>query len=185
MFGGDFGDQIGRFATLTDPKGNQFEVLVDAINGNFFLTKGWKAIRDFYGLSLGAWVKLIFVGGGRFDMKLTDRFHKTITYPVFDPPMNFLIDKTNVQPTFNPHLQPRTSLLCYSHNISNMTISFEKKLSHHDVRKGDLVRCTFPINLILSLVFHELCVNCFHLGFCRYSFTLKLLLRCWILLKPM
>nr|ABN06123.1 hypothetical protein MtrDRAFT_AC150889g28v2 [Medicago truncatula] len=25
MFGGDFGDRIGRFATLTDPKGNQFE----------------------------------------------------------------------------------------------------------------------------------------------------------------
>jgi len=36
MFGGDFGDRIGRFATLTDPKGNQFEVLVDSINGDFF-----------------------------------------------------------------------------------------------------------------------------------------------------
>jgi len=102
MFGGDFGDRIGHFATLTDLKGNQFEVLVDSINGGFFfLTKGWKAIRDFYGISLGAWVTLIFVGVGRFDMKLTDRFHKTINYPVFDPAMHFLIDKTNVQTTFN------------------------------------------------------------------------------------
>jgi len=39
MFGGDFGDRIGRFATLTDPKANQFVVLVDSINGDFLLTK--------------------------------------------------------------------------------------------------------------------------------------------------
>lgn len=139
MFGGDFGDQIGRFVTLTDPKGNKFEVLVDAISGNFFLTKGWKAIRDFYGLGLGAWVTLIFVDAGRFDMKLTDRFHNTIKYPIFDPPMNFLIDKTNVPTTFNQHLQPRTSILCYRHNISDMIISFEKKLSQYDVTRGALI----------------------------------------------
>ena len=106
MFGGDFGDQIGRFTTLTDPKSNHFEVLVERINGHFFLTKGWKAIRDFYGIGLGAWVTLIFVVVGRFDMVLNDRFHKTIKYPVFDPPMHFLFDKTNVQTTFNDHLPP-------------------------------------------------------------------------------
>ena len=105
----------------------------------FFLTKGWKAIRDFYGISLGAWVTLIFVGVGRFDMKLTDRFHKTINYPVFDPAMHFLIDKTNVQTTFNQHLQLKTSLLSYRHNISDMIIDFEKKLSEYDVTKGALV----------------------------------------------
>nr|ABD33164.1 hypothetical protein MtrDRAFT_AC157890g13v2 [Medicago truncatula] len=54
MFGGDFGYQIGRYAILTDPKSNKFEVLVDRVNGAFFLTKGWKAIRDFYGIDLGA-----------------------------------------------------------------------------------------------------------------------------------
>jgi len=106
MFGGDFGDQIGRFATLTDPKANQFEVLVERINGHFFLTKGWKAIREFYGIGLGAWVTLICVVVERFDMVLRDRFHKTINYPVFYPPMHFLIDKTNVQTTFNDHLPP-------------------------------------------------------------------------------
>jgi len=139
MFGGDFGDRIGRFATLTDPKANQFEVLVDNINGDFFLTKGWKAIRDFYGIGLGAWVTLIFVGVGRFDMVLTDRVHKTINYPVFDPPMHFLIDKTNVQKTFNQQFPPITSLLSYRHNISDMIIDFQKNLSEYDVTKGFLV----------------------------------------------
>ncbi|KEH37203.1 hypothetical protein MTR_2g435890 [Medicago truncatula] len=50
MFGGDFGDQIGRYAILTDPKSNKFE--------------GWKTIRDFYGIDLGAWITLVFVGDG-------------------------------------------------------------------------------------------------------------------------
>jgi len=41
IFGGDFGDQIGRFVTLTDPTANKFDVLVERINGDFFLTKGY------------------------------------------------------------------------------------------------------------------------------------------------
>jgi len=36
MFGYDFGDQITRFATLTDPRNNNFEVLVERINGYLF-----------------------------------------------------------------------------------------------------------------------------------------------------
>jgi len=124
MFSGDFGDQIERFATLTDPKANQFEVLVERINGHFFLTKGRKAIHDFY---------------GRFDMVLNDRFHKTIKYPIFDPPMHFLIDNTNVQTTFNDHLPPITSLISYRHNINDMFIDFQRNLSEYDVTKGFLV----------------------------------------------
>jgi len=48
---------------LTDPKANKFNVLVEKINGDFFFNKGiWKAIYDFYGIGLGEWVTLIFVG---------------------------------------------------------------------------------------------------------------------------
>lgn len=43
MFGGDFGDQIGRYAILTDPKSNKFEVLVDKVNGAFFSHKGMES----------------------------------------------------------------------------------------------------------------------------------------------
>jgi len=166
MFGGDFGNRIGRFATLTDPKANQFEVLVDSINGDFFLTKGWKIIREFYGIGLGACVTLIFVGVGRFDMLLIDRFHKTINYPVFDPPMHFLIDRTNVQKFFDRHLPAITSLPSYRHNISDMFIDFQKKLSEYDVPKGFFLICyTFRINMIFWSVFHLLGVNCFDFGF--------------------
>ena len=98
-----------------------------------------KAIRDFYGIGLGAWVTLIFVVVRRFDMVLRDRFPKIINYPVFYPPMHFLIDKTNVQTTLNDYLPPITSLLSYRHNISDIFIDFQKKSSEYDVIKCFLV----------------------------------------------
>jgi hypothetical protein len=63
MFLREFGDQLGRYATLVDQKHNQFEVLVERNNATVFFTKGWNALRDFYKLKLGAWVTLVFRGG--------------------------------------------------------------------------------------------------------------------------
>jgi len=43
MFIGDFGDQIGRYATFVNPNNNEYEVLVKRFNGSiflFFLIKG-------------------------------------------------------------------------------------------------------------------------------------------------
>jgi hypothetical protein len=47
MFVADFGNQINRYANLVDLKENQFEVLVERINNNIFLTHGWSATHDF------------------------------------------------------------------------------------------------------------------------------------------
>jgi len=50
MFAVDFGDKINRFVTLIDSKNNQLEVFVERVNGSVFLSKGWKALRYFYGI---------------------------------------------------------------------------------------------------------------------------------------
>jgi hypothetical protein len=39
--------------TLIDPNENQFEVLVEKINGNIYLTHGWFALHDFYNIQQG------------------------------------------------------------------------------------------------------------------------------------
>jgi len=111
MFAADFKDKINRLVNLVDQKKNQFEVLVDRIAGSFFLTKGWKAISDFYGLGLGAWVTLVFVASGRFEMVVKDRFGKAIRCPYFDPPMHFVIDMSDVSPVFNNDLPPPLPML--------------------------------------------------------------------------
>jgi len=87
MFTNDFGDQVQRFATLIDAKSNQFDVLVEKMNEYVFFSKGWKALHDFYGISLGAWVSLTFVGQCQFVIVLKDRFGKVIKPLVFDPLM--------------------------------------------------------------------------------------------------
>jgi hypothetical protein len=54
MFSRDFGHDVRHFATLIDPLGNQFQVLVEIINGNIYLTWGWFALKDFYNICVRA-----------------------------------------------------------------------------------------------------------------------------------
>ena len=129
MFRSDFGDQVQQFATLIDAKSNQFKVLVERIDGSVFFSKGWKSLRDFYGISLGVWVSLIFVDKMKFVIKLKDNFSKVIKPRVFDPPMHFMIDKTNVETTFDPNLPLFTPLISYHHDVINLQIKFVKKLT--------------------------------------------------------
>lgn len=59
MFAAEFEDQVQRFETLIDPKNNKFKVLVERMNDFVFFSKGWKVLRDFHGISLGALVSLV------------------------------------------------------------------------------------------------------------------------------
>jgi hypothetical protein len=88
---------------------------------------------------LGAWVSLIFVDQMKFMIKLKDRFGKVIKPPVFDHPMHFMIDKTNVQTTFDPNLPSFTPLISYHHDVNNFQIECVKKLTEFDVSNGFLV----------------------------------------------
>ncbi|MCI02353.1 replication protein A1-like protein [Trifolium medium] len=92
MFSDDFGEEIGRVASLVDSKENQFECLVEKINGNVYFTLGWGALRDFYDIRFGAWLMLLYMGGGQFGLILHDRFHQHVDSPLFTPPMKFAID---------------------------------------------------------------------------------------------
>ena len=94
MFAVDFRDKINRLVNLVDQKKNQFEILVDRIAGS---------ICDFYGLGLGAWVTLVFVASGRFDM-------------------------SDVRPIFNNDLLSVTYALSYRHSFTNLQIDFVRKV---------------------------------------------------------
>jgi len=61
-FVADFGDKLGYYATLVDPSNNQFETLVERMNGIVYLTTVFKAIRDFNDVRQGGSVVLVFMG---------------------------------------------------------------------------------------------------------------------------
>jgi hypothetical protein len=58
---------------LVDSKYNRFEVLVEKINNKVYLTWGWLALKDFYGISIGAWIPMVYTGMGKFGILLSDR----------------------------------------------------------------------------------------------------------------
>jgi len=62
MFGHDFLDEIGHYATLVDPNLNEFEVLVERNHICIYLTKGCHAILLWVVGSL----YIVFVGLGTF-----------------------------------------------------------------------------------------------------------------------
>jgi len=47
---------------MIDPNNNQFEMLVERINGTVYLMTGFNAICDFYNVRLDGTVVLVFTG---------------------------------------------------------------------------------------------------------------------------
>lgn len=133
-FAYDFGDSVDRYATLVDRNHNSFEVLVERNNQGIFFTKGWLALRDFYNASLGAWITLVFVGNGRFNIRVRNRLGKRIRCPRFTPPMQFAVERNdNQMHLFNPFPVP------FVHNEFNFQLTYEKKLDFVEIDSGFLV----------------------------------------------
>jgi len=80
-----------------------------------------------------------FVSPGQFTIVVKDRFGKAVRCPTFEPPMRFVIDKSNVQPHFNNDLPLFAAALSYRHTHTNLQIDFVKKLTEDDASKGFLV----------------------------------------------
>jgi hypothetical protein len=134
MFGDDFGDQIGRYATLVDRNVNKFEVLVEKMHGGIYLTKGWHALRDFYRLRLGGWVTMIFLGDGRFKIRIMDRFGKKRRCPKFNPPIEFRIERNYVPPSLLQAVP-----LPFAHDFANFKFNYQKWLTAGEILDGTMV----------------------------------------------
>jgi hypothetical protein len=83
MFAADFRDDVHRIATLVDSKYNRFEVLVEKINKKDYLTWGWLALKEFHGIFVGAWIRMVYTGRGKFGIVLSDRFGQIIDPSTF------------------------------------------------------------------------------------------------------
>jgi hypothetical protein len=143
MFKTDFGNQIGQYATMVDKKNNQFEVLVERNNVGIYLTRGWGALSDFYNIPRGGWVTIVFVGDGRFNIRVQDRFGKKIRCPTFSPPMKFCVDRNAIPITlFNVVPAP------FVHDELNFQHTYEKILDSFESNAGVLVK-----NLLLLSTF--------------------------------
>jgi hypothetical protein len=161
MFVADFRDDVRRIATLVDSKYNRFEVLVEKINNNVYLTWGWLALKEFYGIFVGAWIRMVYTERGKFGILLSDRFGQIIDPPIFQPPMNFKLETCRVGLEFVDDLLESTDLLEFAHESNAFGISYEKELTYYDISTGFLVRYLqiLYFNICYKLMLSQLVVR--------------------------
>ncbi|KEH41262.1 hypothetical protein MTR_1g047540 [Medicago truncatula] len=119
MFCHDFGDQLDRLATLVDGNGNEFEVYVEKHKSGVYLTRGWHALRDFYKLTLGSWISMVW---------------QKIRNPVFTPSMKFMIDRS-----WLPFQMMDAVPTPYAQDEMSFQFSYEKRLTSDEIKSGWLV----------------------------------------------
>lgn len=151
IFGHDFGDQIGRYARSVDSNYNEFEVLVERNNDHIYLTTGWHALKDFYNVSLGSWVTMVFVDMGKFGIHMKDRFGRKISIPKFTPLMKFELGK-KVLPfqKFDVLSSP------FVHDDFNFEFSYEKISTFDEYDVGCVVSINFLYYWYSNFIIYQL-----------------------------
>jgi len=136
-----FRDDIDEYANLMDRYRNSFELKVDKMAKCIVLTTGCGALRDFYNISSGVWMTLIYVGGGNFWIKkIRSKNKKKMVIPVCEPPMRFEIDRDVSHGVIFDGIVDSVYRLSYRHNPSNFSIYYERLLRQVDIASRYLVR---------------------------------------------
>ena len=118
---------------MVDTNFNHFEILVERINGNLYLTTGFNVIRDFYDIRMGGWVLMVFSGLSQFGINVINRVGLIVTPPIFNPVMRFEIEKPSAPEFVYQNVPITTEILTFRHNERNFQLNFQWKLTKYDV----------------------------------------------------
>jgi hypothetical protein len=128
---------------IIDTNYNQFEILVERINGSVYLTTGFNAIRDFYDIRMGGWVLMVFSGLSQFGINVINRLGLVVT----PPPIRFEIAKPLAPNFVYQNVPITTELLTFRHKGFSFQLNTDVKLSKYDVTSGFLVRWPFTVSI--------------------------------------
>jgi len=93
-FSNNFRNNIEEYVNLMDKNRNSFEIKVDKMAECIVLTTGCGALCDFYNISTGVWITLIYMGAENFGIKkIRSKNKKKMVLLVYNPPMRFEIDR--------------------------------------------------------------------------------------------
>lgn len=133
---------------LSDPVGNEFQVIVRKFDGKAYFTTGWREMGLYYCLYGGGIIRLVYVRSNKFFIKAKDRFGHEVQYPT--PPKIFRLGH---QPAPNDSFDfligerflqqlARVPILCHA---------IYKTLTRADVLTGKLV-CASRLFICLLFV---------------------------------
>jgi hypothetical protein len=128
---------------IIDTNYNQFEILVEMINGSVYLTTGFNVVRDFYDIRMGGWVLMVFSGLSQFGINVINRLGLVVT----PPPIRFEIAKPLAPNFVYQNVPITTELLTFRHKENSFHLNTDVKLSKYDVTSGFLVRWPFTVSI--------------------------------------
>lgn len=134
-FANNFNNEIDDYAILMDNNHNSFEIKVDRMGGCIVLTTGCGALRDFYNISTGLWITLLYMGFGKFHIKkIKSKTTKKMVIPIYDPLMRFENNRNVNHGALFHSLSESVHQLLYRQNSNNFHIYCEKLLHHISTR---------------------------------------------------
>lgn len=89
----DYGAYVEDYVMLRDPQNNEIEVHVEKQQNKIYLRDGWYGLKDFYRISLGAWVDITYESPRLFKMTVRNRFGEEIIYPTQASPIVAKLDR--------------------------------------------------------------------------------------------
>jgi hypothetical protein len=128
---------LHNFVLLQDPKRNRIQVAIERKNAKIYLTDGWSRLKDFYGISLGGWVTVVYISPILLNIRVKTITGPEVYYPEKSPPY-----KLNLLHT--PFLRiAYTGPPPYFHSPSSFHHTLEKTLTSADIESEYLV-CLLP-----------------------------------------
>jgi hypothetical protein len=145
-FARSVGSFIRNYVILQDPNRNHIKVNVERKNSKIYFTAGWSRLRDFYSITVGGWVTVLYVSPLLFYIRVRRITGLEVIYPEKNPPYRLVLNHecchSYVHGPVPFYLAPST----FYHKL-------EKSLTSSDVTSGVLVRIyrQFSLNFICSL----------------------------------
>jgi len=123
----DYGAFVEDYVMLRDPQNNEIEVHVEKQQNKFYFRDGWYGLKDFYRISVGAWVDVTYESPKLLTMVVQNRFGEEIIYPTQNSPIVAKLDRRIIDGGL-VHFQCATTVV----------------LTSSDAHSGFLVIYSFP-----------------------------------------
>lgn len=117
-----------------------FQIAVQKVFTEVYFVEGWNQVGKFYGLQIGGWVRLVFVGWDMFLIQLRDRLDHPVTYPL--PAKIHCLGQLPTVLDY-PRADPVASNYSSICKKPAMFHTLDKTLTYDDVHSGLLVKFLF------------------------------------------
>jgi hypothetical protein len=133
-----FGELIRGYVILQDAKRNNIQIAIERKNNKIYFAQGWSRLRDFYDLTAGGWVTLLYISPLLFHIKVRRITGLEVIYPESIPPSNLLLLE-------KPDEQPANGPVAYFSAPQTYIHVLHKSLTSEDINSGSLVRISLYV----------------------------------------